>query len=57
MELQAGAYSPDIQGVQRTPCHITSTSVNYILLKVVDFLVFNLCNASAVAVLFFFDGQ
>ena len=25
-----GAYSPDVQGVQRTPCDITGTHVNYI---------------------------
>ena len=24
-----GAYSPEVEGVQRTPCHITSTRVNY----------------------------
>ena len=29
-ELQPGAYSPEVQGVQRTPCDITGTHVNYI---------------------------
>ena len=47
-------YSPQVQGVQRTPCNITGTRVNYIELKLLDFLVFNLCNISVVGVSFFF---
>ena len=27
---RSGAYFPEVQGVQRTPCDITGTHVNYI---------------------------
>ena len=52
-----GAYSPDVQSVQRTPCNITGTSVNYVVPKFLYFLVFNICNVSAVGVFFFFFGE
>ena len=32
-----GAYSPEVQGVQRTPCHITGTHVINILTKIFVF--------------------
>ena len=28
--VPAGAYSPEVQGVQRTPCDISGAHVNYV---------------------------